>query len=190
MSAPDELLARDIADVEYGCSQALRLGVAVFMVRTGAARSLLESNAALAARCVPREPTEAMSRAGRAAWDHALPCYAIDGAGDVWRAMYDRALANAAPVHPAVAWLNGEPEPSSIGAGSQAAAPQQFLPTYAELRAANAALAARGVPREPTEAMLDAAEIGKLSCGIHVDLRTEIWRAMYDAALASQAATK
>jgi hypothetical protein len=51
VSGPDELLARDIADVEFGCSGAEKSGEPVFMVRTKAARSILAANAALAARC-------------------------------------------------------------------------------------------------------------------------------------------
>jgi hypothetical protein len=55
VSGPDELLARDIADVEYGCSQGEHHGSAAFMVRTSAIRSILTANAALAARCEKAE---------------------------------------------------------------------------------------------------------------------------------------
>jgi hypothetical protein len=91
-AAPDELLAEIDA----------HLRVLAPHIRIRHSSKLLErcqialaANAALAARCVPREPTVAMLRVD-------IPHYACGGMmsgcqlGEVWRTMYDAALASQA----------------------------------------------------------------------------------------------
>jgi hypothetical protein len=72
------------------------------------------------------------------------------------------------------------------GGNANALTCRQAAIAIQSLSAANAALAARCVPREPTEAMVKAAQIS-ISAYPRPEAVKAIWLAMYDAALASQA---
>jgi hypothetical protein len=83
---PDELLA----DLDAVINSAKAIGQASFViVMLGRCRISIAANAALAARCVPREPTEAMIAAAFEHWSGRCS----GGIAVMWQAMYDAALA-------------------------------------------------------------------------------------------------
>jgi hypothetical protein len=96
VSGPDELLAKGkqsygwtlmIAKLEGGNANALTCRQAAIAIQ-----SLSAANAALAARCVPREPTKAMLQRFTDVWPDGMHTDA--NIRKAWRAMYDAALAS------------------------------------------------------------------------------------------------
>jgi hypothetical protein len=154
-----------IAEVEKHKQNASNLYAAMVELRAERDAALARVKQLEAAQpSVPREPTMAMYAAARRKYWHQKDCR------DTWIAMYDAALAQPAPS----ACMDHAMERCScytkLGPGVLAASP----PTTAQ----------PSVPREPTDAMIEASARGYL--WINPAHHRGIWIAMYDAARAKE----